>query len=167
MEEIVRIEIIEQKIFMIRRHKVMLDRDLASLYAVKTMVLNQAVKRNINRFPQDFMFQLSKKEMENWISQIVISNKEKMGIRRKPCAFTEQGVAMLSSVLNSERAVQVNIAIMRAFVKLRQILSIIKSWLINWMSLKERSKNTMLRYKPYLRRFESLWRLRLLNQNLK
>ena len=93
MEEIVRIEIIEQKIFMIRGHKVMLDRDLASLYGVKTMVLNQAVKRNINRFPQDFMFQLSKKEMENWISQIVISNKEKMGIRRKPCAFTEQASA--------------------------------------------------------------------------
>jgi DNA-binding PadR family transcriptional regulator len=119
-------QVIEQRIFMIRGHKVMLDRDLAKLYGVRTMVLNQAVKRNISRFPKDFMFQLSKEEMENWISQIVISNKEKMGIRRKPYAFTEQGVAMLSSVLNSERAVQVNIAIMRAFVKLRQILSINK-----------------------------------------
>ena len=116
-------EVIESKIFIIRGHKVMLDRDLAELYGVRTMVLNQAVKRNISRFPQDFMFQLSKEEMEDWISQIVISNKEKMGIRRKPYAFTEQGVAMLSGVLNSERAVQVNLAIMRAFVKLRQILS--------------------------------------------
>ena len=115
-------EIIEQKIFMIRGHKIMLDRDLAKLYGVKTMVLNQAVKRNIKRFPQDFMFQLSKEEMENWISQFVISNRERMGIRRKPYVFTEQGVAMLSSVLNSERAIQVNIAIMRAFVKLKQIL---------------------------------------------
>jgi len=119
-------QVIERKIFMIRGHKVMLDRDLAELYGARTMVLNQAVKRNISRFPQDFMFQLSKEEMENWISQIVISNREKMGIRRKPHVFTEQGVAMLSSVLNSERAVQVNIAIMRAFVKLRQILSINK-----------------------------------------
>ena len=115
-------EIIERKIFMIRGHKIMLDRDLAKLYGVKTMVLNQAVKRNIKRFPQDFMFQLSKEEMENWISQFVISNRERMGIRRKPYVFTEQGVAMLSSVLNSERAIQVNIAIMRAFVKLKQIL---------------------------------------------
>jgi hypothetical protein len=124
--ELVPEQVIEPKIFMIRGHRVMLDRDLAELYGVRTMVLNQAVKRNINRFPQDFMFQLSKEEMENWISQIVISNNEKMGIRRKPYVFTEQGVAMLSSVLNSERAVQVNIAIMRAFVKLRQILSMNK-----------------------------------------
>jgi len=102
----------------------MLDRDLAELYGVRTMVLNQAVKRNISRFPQDFMFQLSKEELENWISQIVISSWG--GTRKLPYAFTEQGVAMLSSVLNSERAVQVNIAIMRAFVKLRQILSMNK-----------------------------------------
>jgi len=119
-------EIIERKIFMIRGHKVMLDRDLAELYGVRTMVLNQAIKRNIGRFPKDFMFQLSKEELENWISQIVISNREKMGIRRKPYVFTEQGVAMLSSVLNSERAIQVNIAIMRTFVKLKQILSMDK-----------------------------------------
>jgi len=119
-------EVIERKIFMIRGHKVMLDRDLAELYGVSTKVLNQTVKRNISRFPQDFMFQLSMEEMENWKSQIVTSNREKMGIRKKPYVFTEQGVAMLSSVLNSERAVQVNIAIMRAFVKLRQILSMNK-----------------------------------------
>jgi phage regulator Rha-like protein len=117
-------ETIERKIFMIRGHKVMLDRDLAELYGVRTMVLNQAVKRNISRFPKDFMFQLSNEELKNLISQIVISSWG--GTRKLPYAFTEQGVAMLSSVLNSERAIQVNIAIMRAFVKLKQILSMNK-----------------------------------------
>ena len=102
----------------------MLDKDLAELYGVRTMVLNQAVKRNISRFPQDFMFQLSNEELENLISQIVISSWG--GTRKLPYVFTEQGVAMLSSVLNSERAIQVNIAIMRAFVKLKQILSMNK-----------------------------------------
>src|SRR5580700_10334913 len=108
---------IERAILLIRGHKVMLDRDLAELYGVPTGVLNQAVKRNRKRFPDDFMFQLSKEEMENWISQIVISNSTaKMGVRHRPYAFTEQGVATPSSVLNSERAIEVNIAIMRAFV---------------------------------------------------
>ena len=99
------------------------DTTLAVLYGVETRVLNQAVKRNITRFPEDFMFQLTKEETENWKSQIVISNREKMGLRRRPYAFTEQGVAMLSSVLNSERAIQVNIQIMRAFIKLKEMLS--------------------------------------------
>jgi phage regulator Rha-like protein len=117
------VQVIQQKIFLIRGQKVMLDRDLAELYGVETGALNQAVKRNKNRFPCDFMFQLTKAETQNWISQIVISNKEKMGLRKDPFAFTEHGILMLSSVLNSERAVQVNIAIMRAFVKLRKILS--------------------------------------------
>ena len=116
-------QIIENKIFFIRGKKVMLDRDLAMLYGVETRVLNQAVRRNVKRFPEDFMFQLTNEEMETWKSQIVISNKERMGIRRKPHAFTEQGIAMLSSVLKSERAIQVNIAIMRAFVKLREVLA--------------------------------------------
>lgn len=87
----------------------MLDRDLAFLYGVETRVLNQAVRRNIKRFPSDFMFQLTKKEIKNWISQIVTSNREKMGLRKNPLAFTEHGILMLSSVLNSERAIQVNI----------------------------------------------------------
>ncbi len=87
----------------------MFDETLARLYRVKTKVLNQAVKRNIKRFPKDFMFQLTKEELENWRSQFVTSNSSaKMGLRRRPYAFTEQGVAMLSSVLRSERAVQVN-----------------------------------------------------------
>ena len=101
----------------------MLDFDLAELNEVQTKVLNQAVKRNIKRFPADFMFQLDKKEMENWKSQIVISNSEKMGLRKLPLAFTEQGVAMLSSVLNSDRAINVNIQIIRTFVKIRELMA--------------------------------------------
>jgi len=117
-------ELVEEKILLIREHKVLLDADLARLYGVETRALLQAVKRNRSRFPADFMFQLSRGEMENWRSQFVMSNpKAKMGLRRPPYAFTEQGVAMLSSVLNSKRAIAVNIQIMRAFVKLREMLS--------------------------------------------
>jgi hypothetical protein len=101
----------------------MLDRDLAALYEVPTKVLKQAVKRHEDRFPDDFMFVLNRKEFMNWRSQFVTSNSDLMGLRHPPMAFTEQGVAMLSGVLNSPRAVQVNIAIMRAFVQLRSILS--------------------------------------------
>ena len=102
----------------------MLDRDLAGLYGVTTAALNQAVKRNSERFPDDFMFQLDREEFENWRSRIVISNPGlRMGARRRPLAFTEQGVAMLSSVLRSKRAIQVNIAIMRAFVTFRKMLA--------------------------------------------
>lgn len=108
-------------IFYIRNEKVMLDRDLANLYGVETKRLKEAVKRNIERFPDDFMFILSKEEFENWRSQFATSNSDKMGLRRAPMAFTEQGVAMLSSVLNSKRAIQVNVAIMRAFAKIRQL----------------------------------------------
>ncbi len=107
-------------IFWIRNEKVMLDRDLAKLYGVDTKVLKQAVKRNIERFPTDFMFVLNKQEFANWRSQFVTSNAEKMGLRHPPMAFTEQGVAMLSSVLNSKIAIQVNIQIIRAFVLLRR-----------------------------------------------
>jgi hypothetical protein len=108
-------ETIENKILFLGGKKVMLDRDLATLYGVETRALNQAVRRNMRRFPEDFMFQLTKEEMESWKSQIVISNREKMGLRRRPYAFTEQGVAMLSSVLNSDRAIQVNIQIIGKF----------------------------------------------------
>lgn len=115
-------EIIESKILLVRGQKVMLDRDLAKLYRVPTRRLNEQVKRNEERFPIDFMFQLTKEEFENWRSQIAISNSEKMGLRRKPYVFTEQGVAMLSSVLNSKVAIQVNIQIMRTFTKLKEII---------------------------------------------
>lgn len=113
-------EIITSKIYLIRDKKVMLDEDLAELYNVTTGVLNQAVKRNIGRFPEDFMFQLEKDEFETWLYQFGPSG---WGGRRKlPYAFTEQGVAMLSGVLNSERAIKVNIQIMRVFTKVREIL---------------------------------------------
>ena len=115
-------EVLINKIFVIRGHKVMIDRDLAELYDVETRILNQAVRRNEKRFPIDFMFQMSKVEMEDWKSQIVISNSEKMGLRKLPLVFTEQGVAMLSSVLNSERAIMVNIQIIRVFTKMRELL---------------------------------------------
>ena len=117
-------ERIERSIVLIRGQKVLLDRDLAELYGVETKVLVQAVKRNSARFPADFMFQLTEEELEDWRSHFVTSNPgAKMGLRRPPYAFTEQGVAMLSSVLRSDRAVSVNIEIMRAFVRLREILS--------------------------------------------
>ena len=115
-------ETIKQKIFLIRRHKVMLDRDLAKLYGVQTKVLNQAIKRNVERFPHDFMFQLNNEEFKNWRSQFVTSKSDRMGLRRAPFAFTEHGILMLSSVLNSKRAIQVNIAVMRVFVRLREIM---------------------------------------------
>lgn len=115
-------EVITSKIYLIRGTKVMIDRDLALLYGVETRILNQSVKRNIKRFPEDFMFQLNDKEFEIWKSQIVISNSEKMGLRKKAFAFTEQGVAMLSSVLNSDRAIMVNIQIIRIFTRMRQLM---------------------------------------------
>lgn len=100
-----------------------LDRDLADLYGVETRTLKQAVRRNINRFPEDFMFVLTKDEFKDWRSQFVISNSDKIGLRHPPMAFTEQGVAMLSSVLKSGQAIEVNIAIMRTFVQMRQMLA--------------------------------------------
>jgi len=122
MKAIVPQEVIEQKIFLIHRQKIMLDKDLAELYGVTTGNLNKAVKRNVERSPEDFMFQLTKNE-ENSLRFQFGSLKRGRHAKYLPYAFTEQGVAMLSSVLKSKRAVQVNIAIMRAFVKLRNILS--------------------------------------------
>lgn len=117
------VERIEHAIYLIRGEKVMLDRDLAALYGVETKVLKQAVRRNIDRFPKDFMFVLDPTEFRNWRSQFVTSNSARMGLRHPPMAFTEHGILMLSSVLKSKRAVQVNIEIMRAFVRLRQMLT--------------------------------------------
>jgi len=133
----VSVELIERRIYLIRGHKVMIDVDLAELYDVPTYRLNEAVKRNRRRFPSDFMFQLNKKEAESLRSQFAISKTSQEALRSQfatsktgrggrrylPYAFTEQGVAMLSSVLSSERAIEANIAIMRAFVKLRQLLA--------------------------------------------
>lgn len=121
---VIPVELIARRIYRIRGEKVMLDSDLAELYQVPTKRLNEAVKRNLDRFPGDFMFQLSNEELENWRSQFATSNPAaKMGLRRPPYAFTEHGVAMLSSVLNSKRAVQMNILIIRAFVQIRELLA--------------------------------------------
>ena len=114
------IQLIQNKIYEIRGLKVMLDFDLAELYEVETRVLNQAVKRNIKRFPQDFMFRLTEKEWIDMSSQTVMTSTAKRPKSAVPYAFTEQGLAMLSGILNSDKAINVNIAIMRAFVLIRQ-----------------------------------------------
>jgi hypothetical protein len=116
-------ERIEHAIYLIRGEKVMLDRDLAALYGVSTKVLKQAVRRNIARFPSDFMFVLSNSEFQTWRSQFVTSKGDRKGLRYAPMAFAEPGILMLSTVLNSERAILVNIEIMRAFVRLRQMIA--------------------------------------------
>ncbi len=113
---------IKQRIYIIRNTRVMIDADLAKLYGVSTKVFNQAIKRNINRFPEDFMFQLSEDDIENLRSQFVTSSSDYGGRRYLPYVFTEHGVAMLSSVLNSERAVAMNIFIIRAFIKIRELV---------------------------------------------
>ena len=130
-------EVIESKILVFRGKKVMLDRDLAFLYDVPTKVFNQAVKRNIKRFPEDFMFQLTKEEYKSLRSQFV-TLKRGQHSRYLPHVFTEHGILMLSSVLNSERAIQVNIQIMRTFTKMREIL-------LNYKDLKEKIENIILR----------------------
>ena len=118
----VSIQFVERRIYLIRGHKVMIDEDLAELYGVPTKRLNEQVARNRKRFPEDFMFQLSKEESEILRSQFAILRSTHGGRRSLPYAFTEHGVAMLSSVLNSERAIEVNVTIMRAFIRLRQLL---------------------------------------------
>ncbi|MEI6511345.1 MAG: ORF6N domain-containing protein [Candidatus Uhrbacteria bacterium] len=122
-ELMVPMTVIEGKIFLLRGQKVMIDRDLAQLYGVSTMVLNQAVKRNRERFPTDFLFQLTKQEMEHWKSQVSVTVSDRMGLRKPFVVFTELGVAMLSSVLRSPRAIAVNIQIMRTFSRLREMLA--------------------------------------------
>jgi len=117
------LERIRQAILLVRGQKVMLDRDLAVLYGIPTKALKQAVRRNAERFPDDFMFVLNAQEFHDWRPQFVTSNADRMGLRHPPMAFTEQGVATLSSVLRSKQAILVNVAIMRAFVQLRQLLA--------------------------------------------
>ena len=116
-------EVVMKQIYFIRGQKVMLDRDLALLYEVETKALKQAVKRNLERFPEDFMFVLTKSELEDWRTQNASSNSsDNMGLRYAPMAFTEHGILMLSSVLNSEKAIQTNIQITRLFIKMRHYL---------------------------------------------
>ncbi len=135
MSSLIPIPLIEQKIFVIRGHKVMLDRDLAELYQVETRILNQAVRRHIDRFPDDFMFALTREEIMN-LSQIVISSK----IKHAPnvFAFTDYGILMLSSVLNNHRAVAVNIQIMRIFVKIREVVATHKELAVQFKDLERK-----------------------------
>jgi hypothetical protein len=132
------VERIEKAILLVRGHKVMLDRDLAELYGVTTKRLNEQVRRNISRFPADFMFQLDAQEASALRSQIATSKEGRGGRRYLPYVFSEQGVAMLSSVLNSERAIQVNIAIMRVFVRLREMMATHKELAFKLIELEER-----------------------------
>jgi len=115
-------EIILKKIYLVREQKVMFDRDLAELYGIDNKRLKEAVRRNISRFPADFMFELTQEELSYWRSQFGTSNREKMGLRIPPFAFTEHGVLMLASVLNSERAILVNIQIVRVFTRMRRLM---------------------------------------------
>ncbi len=131
-------EVIISKIYEIRGMKVMLDRDLAELYGVETRVLKQAVRRNLKRFPEDFMFAMDKEEFENWRSQNVMSKQDKKGLRYAPFCFTEQGVTMLSCVLNSERAVEVNVRIVRIFTKMREMLLTHKDLLLEMEQIRKK-----------------------------
>lgn len=132
-------EVIISKIYFVRGQKVMLDRDLAELYGVETKQLKRQVKRNQDRFPEDFMFELDEAEFKNWRSQFGTSNQgDKMGLRYAPYAFTEQGVAMLSSVLNSKTAIEVNIRIIRIFTRLREVLLTHKDILLKLEQLEKK-----------------------------
>jgi hypothetical protein len=150
-------EVVMSKIYVIRGIKVMLDRDLAELYGVETKVLKQSVKRNISRFPSDFMFEMSEIEFEKWRKEFITALKDKKGLRYAPFCFTEQGVAMLSSILNSERAIHVNIQIIRIFTRMRELLSTHKEILqkLEQIEMKdiEQDENIMLIFE-YLKQFE-------------
>lgn len=148
--------LIENKIYLIRGQKIMLDLDLAEMYDVATKVLKQAVRRNIDRFPEDFMFEMKEEEFANWRSQFVTSNSLKMGLRYKPFCFTEHGVLMLSSVLRSNRAVQVNIQIMRVYSKMKELLLMNKDIL---MRLEKLEKNSDKHDKEIKLIFDSIKRL--------
>lgn len=156
MTQLVSKEVIANKIILIRGKKVMLDSDLAELYGVKTKAFIQAVKRNIKRFPDDFMFQLTKEEFIKLRSQFVTSSRG--GRRYNPYVFTEQGVAMLSSVLNSEHAIMVNIQIMRAFTKLREMLA-------THTDLKKKIEELEKKYKDHDKQFKIIFEA--INQLLK
>jgi phage regulator Rha-like protein len=149
-------EAIVSKIYEIRRNKVMIDRDLSELFGVETRVLKQAVRRNIRRFPIDFMFEMTNEELETWRSQFVTSNEDKKGLRYAPFCFTEQGVTMLSCVLNSDRAIEVNIRIIRVFVQLKEMLLTHKDLLLKMQEIESKVSGQDEKIKQifnYLRKF--------------
>jgi len=123
-------EIIMNKIYLVRSKKVMVDRDLAELYGVETKRLKESVRRNITRFPEDFMFEMDAEELENWRTQFASSNSDRQGLRYPPFCFTEQGVTMLSCILNSERAIAVNIQVIRIFTRMKELLTTNKEILL-------------------------------------
>ncbi|MFC2080709.1 ORF6N domain-containing protein [Bacteroidota bacterium] len=150
-------EVIMSKIYLVRGTKVMLDRDLANLYGIETKVLKQAVRRNIKRFPLDFMFEMSSEEFREWRSHFVTSNTDKMGLRYPPFCFTEHGVLMLSSVLNSEIAININIQIIRIFSKMREMLLTHKNILIRLDQLQQKMAehdNNILLIFEYIKQLE-------------
>lgn len=154
-------EVVMNKIYLIRNIKVMIDRDLSELYGVETKVLKQSVKRNMNRFPSDFMFEMSDNELEDWRNKFEVTSKDKKGLRYAPFCFTEQGVAMLSSILNSNQAIQVNIQIIRIFSKMRALIAsnreiIQKLEQLDKRGLEQEDKITLI--------FEYLKKLKTINQ---
>jgi hypothetical protein len=161
-------EVVMSKIYLIRNVKVMLDRDLADLYGVETKYLKRQVKRNIIRFPDDFMFQLTDEELTNWRCQFVTSIDDKMGLRYAPFAFTEDGVAQLSTVLSSERAIKVNIQIIRLFSKMRKIMVTHQDILHKLTELERNDNEHDKKFKSifeYLRRFEKAKQCELEQKN--
>ncbi|MBI1287605.1 MAG: ORF6N domain-containing protein [Flavobacteriales bacterium] len=162
-------EIVLNKIYLIRGEKVMLDRDLAELYGVETKYLKRQVRRNENRFPVDFMFQLDEDEFKEWRSQFVTSNSpDTMGLRYAPFAFTEQGVAQLSSVLNSERAIAVNIQIIRLFTRMRKLILNNQDILAQLEHMRERMAGQDERIDlifEYLKQFEESKQQETIQQN--
>jgi phage regulator Rha-like protein len=131
-------EVVMSKIYEVRGEKVMIDRDLAELYGVETKRLKEAVRRNISRFPEDFMFEMDKEEFKHWRTQNATSKSDQMGLRYAPFCFTEQGVTMLSCVLNSEQAIAVNIAIVRTFTKMRKMLLTHKDLLLQMEEIRKK-----------------------------
>ena len=138
-------EVVERKIYVVRGQKVMMDRDLATLYNVDTRRLKEQVRRNIDRFPADFMFEMTDDELAEWRSQFATSNREVMGLRKRPFVFTEHGVLMLSSVLNSKTAIAVNIQIIRVFTRMRELLLTTRTCSSNWRSCATPPKSTAAR----------------------
>jgi phage regulator Rha-like protein len=150
-------EVIMSKIYLIRGKKVMLDRDLAELYGVETKQLKRSVRRNIERFPEDFMFEMTTEELDNWRYQFGTTNKERMGLRIPPFLFTEHGAVMLASVLNSERAIKVNIQIIRVFNKMREILVAHKDVLLQLEQMQQKlaeHDNNILLIFEYIKQLE-------------
>ena len=152
-------EVIISRIYLIRGQRVMIDRDMAELYGVETKRLKEAVRRNIERFPEDFMFEMTKEEFENWRSQFATSKSDMLGLRYAPFCFTEQGVTMLSCVLNSQRAINMNIRIIRIFTRMREMLLTHKDILLSLekmeRTLSSHDDKIMLLFE-YIKQFEKL-----------